>query len=182
MCLCGHHPLTPCIIWLSRPVNRTMVTHFNGYSLDPVTGDTCLYWISDILCSKMKRRKQNVTLRKLTGLGNDFEWGWTLCRAFGVDSLRARRCLKGNYQGVDFSHFCTNMCHSILWNSSNPSRTFSGSDTFPFKLDLFFLSALKQAPMNALHFLRKPPRTIQLLTYNSYYKSAGALIFAFFFY
>lgn len=27
--MCGHHPLSPCIIWLSRPVNWTMVMPFS---------------------------------------------------------------------------------------------------------------------------------------------------------
>lgn len=92
---------------------------------------------------------------------------WSYCRIYSLDKLWAHRRLKGNHQAVDFSHFCTNICHLILWNSSNPSPTFSGSDAFPFKLDPFFLRCAQTSSDERLTF---PLKIIMhnLYQYNCY--------------
>lgn len=104
MRLCGHHPLSPRIIWSSQSTSWTAVTHFNDRfpSRSQWRHFAFRCTRSDRLACSEKSCKQTVSCE--------------IIKQF-ISHTLARTS-----------------CHLILWNSSNPSSTSGGSDALaPFR-------------------------------------------------
>lgn len=128
--MCGHHPLSPCIIWLSQLVNldngyafQWLFTPFSQWRHLHIKDASPLFcWI-----------KHNWTSFLIISMLKAFEVD--ILPMFGLDKLWT---FKRTWSSCWFLTRLHEHVSPDIVESSNPSPTFSGSDTFPFKVGSFF--------------------------------------------